>query len=80
MRPFDFNKMARLLIPPGCQKAPYDCFLWGHLKTKVYTHRPHNIEKLKTITYEKMSGIPMEILHHVMGNMSGMPAKRHKSP
>jgi hypothetical protein len=46
-------------------------FLWGHLKSKVYTHRPHNIEELKERIFEKIAGIPLEMLRSVMGNMRG---------
>jgi hypothetical protein len=33
------------------------------------THCPYDIEELKAITHEKIAGIPMEMLHHVMGNV-----------
>jgi hypothetical protein len=42
---------------PWPPRSPYlsACdFLWGHLKSKVYTHRPHNIEELKERIREKI--------------------------
>jgi hypothetical protein len=37
----------------------------------MYTHCPHNIEELKERIREKIVGIPLEMLRHVMGNMRG---------
>jgi hypothetical protein len=57
-----------LQCPQTCQHVT---FLWGHLKSKAYTHHPHNIEELKQRIREKIAVIPLEMLRRVMGNMRG---------
>jgi hypothetical protein len=39
-----------------------DFFLWGHLKSKVYTTRPTTILELKTRIREEIAAIPMQDL------------------
>jgi hypothetical protein len=36
--------------------------LLGHLKSKVHTHHPHNIEELEERIREKIAGITLEML------------------
>jgi hypothetical protein len=56
--------------PPRSQDlSACDFFLRGLLKSKVYIHRPHNIEELKERIREKIAGINLEMLRRVMGNM-----------
>jgi hypothetical protein len=37
----------------------------------VYTHRPHNIEEVNERIREKIAGIPLEMLRHIVGNVRG---------
>jgi transposase len=46
-----------------------DFFLWGHLKSKVYTTRPTTILELKTRIREEIAAIPMEVLQRAMQNL-----------
>jgi hypothetical protein len=38
--------------------APCDFFLWLYLKSKVYTHRPENLQALKDATRREIAAIP----------------------
>jgi hypothetical protein len=63
--------MVTFLDLQGPQTCQHVTFLWWHLKSKVYIHRPHNIEELKERIHEKVAGIPLEMLCRVMGNTRG---------
>lgn len=47
-----------------------DFFLWGHLKSKVYSSRPATTEELKAKIREVIAGIPIETLRRTMHNFS----------
>jgi hypothetical protein len=38
--------------------VPCDFFLWGYLKSKVYTHRPENLQALKDAIRREITAIP----------------------
>lgn len=38
-----------------------DFFLWGYLKEKVFKHRPHTLEELKTRIREEIATIPVDM-------------------
>jgi hypothetical protein len=40
--------------------APCDFFLWGYLKSKVYTHRPENLQALKDAIRREIAAIPLQ--------------------
>jgi hypothetical protein len=41
--------------------APCDFFFWGYLKSKVYTHRPENLQALKDAIRRDIAAIPPAI-------------------
>jgi hypothetical protein len=45
-----------------------DFFLWGYLKSKVYTTRPHSIQQLKDRITEGIGTINGTLLQRVMQN------------
>lgn len=47
---------------------PCDFFLWGYLKSKVYTHRPRSIEELKDAIRQEIAAIPHEMTRRVVDN------------
>ena len=47
---------------------PCDFFLWGYLKSKVYTHRPRSIEQLKDAICQEIAAIPHEMTRQVIDN------------
>ena len=42
---------------------PCDFFLWGYLKSKVYSNRSQSIEKLKDAIRQEIASIPLEMIH-----------------
>ena len=48
--------------------SPYDFFLWGYLKEKVFKHRPRSLEDLKERIRQEIDAIPPEITRRVMKN------------
>jgi hypothetical protein len=40
--------------------APCDFFLCGYLKSKVYTHRPENLQALKDAIRWEIAAIPLQ--------------------
>jgi len=46
--------------------APCDFFLWGYLKSKVYTHRPENLQTLKDTLHQEIAAIPPAMTKRVM--------------
>ena len=40
---------------------PCDFFLWGYLKSKVYSNRPQSIEQLKDAIRQEIIAIPNEM-------------------
>ena len=47
---------------------PCDFFLWGYLKSKVYSNRPQSIEQLKDAIRQEITAIPHEITRRVIDN------------
>lgn len=45
--------------------TPLDFFLWGHLKTKVYTNKPTNVDDLKERIRQEVQNITPEIIGRV---------------
>jgi hypothetical protein len=46
--------------------APCDFFLWGYLKSKVYTHRPENLQALKDAIRRQIAAILPAMTERVM--------------
>jgi hypothetical protein len=46
--------------------APCDFFLWGYLKSKVYTHRPENLQTLKDAIRLEIAAIPPGMTERIM--------------
>ena len=47
---------------------PCDFFLWGYLKSKVYSNRPQSIEELKHAIRQEIACIPHEMIRRVIDN------------
>ena len=47
---------------------PFDFFLWGYLKEKVFKHRPRSLEDLKERMKQEIDSIPPELTRRVMKN------------
>ena len=45
-----------------------DFFLWGYLKSKVYSNRPQSIEQLKDTIRQEITAIPHEMTRRVIDN------------
>ena len=50
---------------------PCDYFLWGYLKSKVYSNRPRSIEQLKDAIRQEITVIPHEMTRRVIDNFRG---------
>ena len=44
-------------------------FLWGYLKSKVYTTRPNSVAELKERIEAEIEAIPQEMLRKVMDSV-----------
>ena len=49
--------------------SPFDYFLWGYLKGKVYRNKPTNITQLKAAIEEEIQPIGQEMLNRAMNNL-----------
>ena len=47
---------------------PCDFFLWGYLKSKVFSYRPQSLEELKRAIRFEIAAIPPEMIHRVIEN------------
>lgn len=56
--------------PRSPDLSPCDYFLWGYLKHKVFADKPRSIQELKEQIREKITNIPLEMLHGVMQNFT----------
>ena len=45
-----------------------DFFLWGYLKSKVYSNCPQSIEQLKDAIRQEITAIPHEMTRRVIDN------------
>jgi len=43
-----------------------DFFLWGYLKGRVYTHKPHNLKELKDAIRQEVLTIDQQLLARAM--------------
>lgn len=55
--------------PRSPDLSPCDFFLWGYLKTCVYTNKPRRLDQLKENIREKMTTIPPEMCERVFANL-----------
>ena len=60
------NDLTHLLV--SLDLNPCDFFLWGYLKSKVYSNRPQSIEKLKDTIRQEITAIPHEMTRRVIDN------------
>ena len=47
---------------------PCDFFLWGYVKSNVYSDRPKSIEHLKDAISQEIIAIPLEMIRRVIEN------------
>lgn len=52
--------------PRSCDLSPLDYVLWGYLKSKVYTNRPHTLDALWLNSERCIRGITVYLLHNVV--------------
>jgi hypothetical protein len=48
--------------------TPCNLFLWGYLKSRVYTNRPQTLQDLKRNIQEETVNIPIKMMERVMRN------------
>ena len=51
-----------------CRFHLCDFFLWGYLKSKVYSNRPQSIVQLKDAICQEITAISHEMTHRVIDN------------
>jgi len=49
-------------LPRFPDLTPWDYFLWGYLKTKLFETRPRTIADLKQLIQNEVAAIPVEML------------------
>ncbi|XP_074036992.1 uncharacterized protein isoform X2 [Leptinotarsa decemlineata] len=54
--------------PRSCDLTPLDYFLWGYVKSKVYSNKPATIPALEDNISEEIRAIPAEMLEKVAQN------------
>ena len=54
------------MISPDLE--PCDSFLWGYLKSKVYSNHPQTIEQLKDAIRQEITATPHEMSRRVIDN------------
>ena len=54
--------------PRSPDLTPCDFFLWGHLKSRVYEHRPATVEDLKAAISQEINAIPRDMIQRAMVN------------
>ena len=45
---------------------PCDFFLWGYLKSKVFTYHPQSLKELKQVIHFEIAAIPLKMIHQVI--------------
>lgn len=55
--------------PRSPDLTPPDFFLWGYLKSKVFTNKPHTLLELKENIRREITAIDVHILQRVMDSM-----------
>ena len=51
--------------PWSCDITPFDCFVWGYVKSKVYADKPATIQVLEANITRVINAIPVEMLERV---------------
>lgn len=54
--------------PRSCDLTPLDYFLWGYVKSLVYSNGPENLDDLEANIRNAIAGIPAEMCHRVIEN------------
>lgn len=54
--------------PRSCDLTPLDYFLWGHVKSKVYSNHPTTLHELEANIHRAIAEIPAEMVHRVIEN------------
>ena len=54
--------------PRSPDLSPCDFFLWGHIKSRVYKHRPRSLQNLKAAITQEINNIPIDMLRRTMEN------------
>lgn len=54
--------------PRSCDLTPLDFFLWGYVKSKVYTNKPDTLQALERYIRRVIAEIPLDMLDWVIKN------------
>ncbi|KPJ21635.1 Transposable element Tc3 transposase [Papilio machaon] len=55
--------------PRSPDLTPLDFFLWGYMKSRVYSNNPTSIAQLKANIHGEMAAIPRAMCERVFGNL-----------
>ena len=67
------SRFGNLQWPPRSPDLSLcDFFLWGKLKSKVYTTRPRTLDQLKQRFQDEVNGIPASMLQWSMTNLNSI--------
>jgi len=55
-------------LPRSCDLTPLDFFLWGYLKSQVYTNKPQTIDTLKVNITNAIQQIQPDLCEKVIEN------------
>ena len=54
--------------PRSCGLTPLDFFLWGHIKSLVYSNKPATLDDLKDNIQREIANVPVEMCARVVEN------------
>ena len=54
--------------PRSCDLTPLDFFLWGHIKSLVYSNKPTTLDDLKDNIEREIANVPVEMCARVVEN------------
>ena len=63
------SRLGDMLWPPSSDLSTCDFFLWGYLKSHVYTHKPRTLNDLKEAICHEIRPIDRQLLARVMDDL-----------
>jgi len=68
----NISKNSNIHWPPRSpDSTACDFFLWGYLKSKVYSQKPRDVEELKNEIREEIVNTSLEVICRAMENIRG---------
>jgi len=64
--------------PRSCDLTPLDFFLWGYLKSQVYTNKSQTIDALKVNITNVIQQIQPDLYEKVIENWTARVTKRNR--